>query len=237
MEEDRPRYEMLLPAERRGIRFFKGHAPIITGIPEADNATTITILRDPVSRIQSFCQHVSEGKSPHLVGRFPPGSFDLKTFLRSGLDELEDLQTKMLINSGSCADPRYLHELGVERAVEVALSNLCDKIAVFGLQEAYDESLILFADRLGWQLPVYVSRNIRSQGKRLNFDSHDIDRINALTVADRALYAKAKTYFEKNLSLSPNQRNRLRRLQLVNRHIMPPYEGLRTFFRKIVRGR
>ncbi|VAW65104.1 hypothetical protein MNBD_GAMMA09-2903 [hydrothermal vent metagenome] len=45
--------------EQKAIVLFTGHASILTGIPEADDITIITLLRDPVSLVKSFCQHVS----------------------------------------------------------------------------------------------------------------------------------------------------------------------------------
>ena len=78
------------------VRLFIGHAPLKTGIQIADYATMFTLLRDPVSRVKSFCQHVYEGKSKYLIDRFPPYSFDLDEFLDSGNHELSNLQAKLL---------------------------------------------------------------------------------------------------------------------------------------------
>ena len=61
-------------------RIVLGHAPITTCIKEADSATIITFLRDPVERVKSFCQHVYEGKSLHLKDSFPPELFNLMHF-------------------------------------------------------------------------------------------------------------------------------------------------------------
>ena len=95
---DVQRFNALPKEDRSGFRLFIGHAPIISGIEAADNAETITFLRNPVSRVKSFCNHVAEGKSPYLRDEFPPDRFDLDRFLDSGNNELSNLQTKMLIN-------------------------------------------------------------------------------------------------------------------------------------------
>jgi hypothetical protein len=47
---DMRRFNALPKEERDGYRLFLGHAPIISGIEAADDADTITFLRDPVSR-------------------------------------------------------------------------------------------------------------------------------------------------------------------------------------------
>ena len=48
------RFEALPASKRQSIRLFFGHAPLKTGLREADEATLITILRDPVRRVISF---------------------------------------------------------------------------------------------------------------------------------------------------------------------------------------
>ena len=157
------------------IQLFRGHAPIETGIPEADSAIIITILREPVDRVKSFCQHVSEGKSPHLVERFPQSTFNLDAFLSSGLDEISNLQTKMLINVGSCGDSTSLSNLGTGRAVTKAFNNLTQRVFLFGLQEKYDETLVFFAHHMNWNLPYYARRNVKSKHKRIVFSEQHIE--------------------------------------------------------------
>ena len=205
-EQDRERYEALRLNARDSCVLYRGHAPIETGIEAVDDALTITMFRDPVRRVKSFCQHVSEGKSPHLVGRFPPSSFNLDEFLESGLGELSNLQVKMMINCGSCEDSTRLNQLGGE-VVDVAIKHLHERVAIFGLLEKYDESLIQFADFLGWGLPVYAKRNVQDQKRLLVFEPRHIQQIEALNVADKALYEHASEVYQKRYSLSPPKKS------------------------------
>src|SRR5262249_50440355 len=55
-------YQLLDPSHRERIALVGGHAPRITGEAGIDTLPTVTLLREPVSRVKSFCQHVSEGK-------------------------------------------------------------------------------------------------------------------------------------------------------------------------------
>jgi hypothetical protein len=190
------------------------------------------MLREPVARVKSFCQHVSEGKSPHLVERFPMNSFNVSEFIESGLDELANLQTKMLINTSSCAAANLFDQMGADAAVELALKNLTEHIEIFGLQEAYDESLILFAERFGWGLPVYVKRNMKSAHQRLMFSKVDIQKIESLNDADLKLYAAAKNIFNEKYQLNESQKKRLKLQSRLNRSVMPTYEFFRQLPRK-----
>ena len=61
LEKDKGRYQKISASKRAQISLFSGHAPRITGIPEVDILPTIAFFRDPVERVKSFCQHVSEG--------------------------------------------------------------------------------------------------------------------------------------------------------------------------------
>ena len=131
------KYNSLPKDERDQIELFAGHAPIVTGINQADNATTITFLRDPVSRVKSFCQHVAEGKSPDYIVDFPPETFNLDEFLESGAWELSNLQSKMLINEPNSTPPVVFKYLSPSEAKDLALDNLFNKISFYGIQEYF----------------------------------------------------------------------------------------------------
>jgi len=212
-----------LPAERRArIRLFTGHAPIETGIPEADHDIEIvTMLRDPVARAKSLCQHVFEGKSSHLLERFPPDRFDLDAFLASGNEGLSNLQTKMLINHGKAAHPARLRALSGEQAVNLARHNLRERIACFGIQECFDESLVHLQQHFGWRAPLYASSNRGSPRKRLQFERRHLDRIAELNDLDLRLYQAARQLFLERLDKDALSQSRLRRLRAVQPFASP----------------
>jgi hypothetical protein len=132
--------------EKEKIVLITGHTPLTTGESELDRLPKITFLRNPVDRVKSFCQHVSEGKSEHLLREHPPERFDVDRFLDSGNPELSNLQTKMLLGRGSHHIDLDDPDLIVEKAAEV----LENKLVCFGLTECFDESLMLFRRTLGW---------------------------------------------------------------------------------------
>ena len=193
---DRKRLQAISESGKK-IALFTGHAPLITGIREADEALIITFLRDPVSRVISFCQHVSEGKTKYLRKEFPPESFNLDNFLRSGNHELSNMQARLLIEDKSAPASR-LDKITPSAAKEAALENLLSKVFRFGLQEYFDESLIVFADALNWSLPLYTSLNKKNTGKLLRFEKHHIDQITELNSIDIEIYRAAREYFLNN---------------------------------------
>lgn len=190
---DRQRFSEMPEATRRDIVLFSGHAPITTGIDEADNAAIITFLREPVSRVKSFCQHVAEGKSPYLLRDFPPGNFNLDKFLDSGNVELSNLQARMLV--GNVDVPDLFEQLSAEEARDKALDKLFGRVAYFGLQEFFDESLVLFSRKMNWRMPLYATRNRRNSGRQLQFEERHLWRIVELNAVDAELYRAAREKF------------------------------------------
>ena len=78
-------------------------------------------LRNPVSRVEFFSQHVSEGKSPYLKGHFLSSSFDLGVFLKSRNEELSNLQTKMLNKRASCISESLIRQMSTWEARDAVL--------------------------------------------------------------------------------------------------------------------
>ena len=210
------RFETLSSYDREQVKLFTGHAPIITGVDRADNATTITFLRNPINRVKSFCQHVSEGKSPHLIDNFPPETFSLDAFLASEDEELSNLQTKMLINQGSYASALAINNMSPSEAKGVALDNLFNKISHFGLQEYFDESLIIFSSAFNWRMPLYISKNIKSTNKLIQFEPHHLKRIAELNAIDMEVYEHAEEQFLRVINSTEFDKAKLQRFRFIN---------------------
>lgn len=192
---DLGRFTHLSEQEKGSIGLFTGHAPISTGISEADKALIITFLRDPVHRVKSFCQHVAEGKSPYLSSDFPPDGFDLDKFINSGNLELSNLQTKMLINDRESASSELIGRMSPSEARDRALENLFGKVSHFGLQEFFNDSLLLFWKALAWSPPAYSSMDNQASDELVVFKEHHLDHIKDLNSIDIEVYSAAKTRF------------------------------------------
>jgi hypothetical protein len=196
--DDIERFCALSQKERSNIELFCGHAPIETCIPEANSCNIITILREPVSRIISFCHHVFEGKSSYLQSDFPPGLFSLDDFLRSGNEELSNLLTKMLINSGCCESSYLLYSMTPPQARDLAVKNLINRICCFGILENFEESLRLFATRLKWRLPslLFKIRNVKDNRQQIQFTYEHIELIKKMNAIDIEVYKIAMAKFK-----------------------------------------
>lgn len=224
--EDSARFRTLDARRREKIRLFVGHAPIETRLSEADSARVITLLRDPVQRVKSFCQHVAEGKSSYLITQFPPDEFDLDTFLASGKQELSNLQTKYLsglfqVGNGVVNESPVTVDTSDERVLATALRNLTTRVHCFGLQEYFAESLIEFAAALEWRrMPTYYVQNTRNRRRLLEFKERHVRRIEELNALDVELYKAAKRLFVDRIAAPTFSQKRLAALRRWNR--LPP---------------
>jgi hypothetical protein len=198
---DARRYHRLKPPARRRLVICTGHAPRHTGLAAIDAMPTVTLLRDPIERVKSFCQHVSEGKSLAIHRGDAARAFDLDAFLASGRMQLANFQTRMLLGDEAYRLPLTTHSTLVESAVAMLETDL----ACFGLTEDFDRSLLLFRQVLGWdQMPVYRARNVRDTRALLNFEPHHLERIKALNEVDIAVYERARTeYYRRLAQLQP----------------------------------
>ena len=132
----------------RDIRLFTGHQ--FLGLHEAlrEPCLYFTLLRDPVERVLS--EYFYAFTYPHHAQReaIVSGRLGPIDFLTGPLHGRGDAQAQLL--AGRTRRP----------VLDAALANLADSIAVAGVAEEFDRSLLLIARRLGWAPPLYVARNV-----------------------------------------------------------------------------
>jgi len=210
IDQDTRRWNSLSEAKKRKKNLFLCHSPLVTGIDKADNAKIITLLRDPVNRIKSFCQHVFEGKSPYLKAKFPPSSFSLDDFLSSGELELDNLQVNILAGNAG-GGVRTLQGINGDELQDKAWEMLTRQIHCYGLLEEFDNSILLLRKKLGWKKdPLYVQVNKKSPTYRLEFKQHHLDKIVELNRLDITVYNMAKDYFREQIDKNIGQQELLR---------------------------
>jgi len=197
IEKDRQRWNELPGAKQQAKKLFLCHSPMVTGIDKVDRARIITFLRDPVSRVQSFCQHVYEGKSPYLKTRFTPFSFTANDLLHSGEQELDNMQVNVLAGTagGGSRDLQSIPSGG--ELLDLAWKALTEQVFCYGLLEQFDRTILLFKKSLGWtKNPYYVRVNKKSTARQLEFSTHDLEKIKELNLLDIALYERARSLFD-----------------------------------------
>lgn len=241
--QDEVKLNVYLSSGRIRPALFLGHKDFSIGIEAVDNAQKITLLREPINRVLSLCQHVYEGKECYMLNNFPPGSFDLDRFLSMGYGELFNLQTRSLLSQHGCSYEDLLTQESPENIVDLAFQTLLTKVTAFGLTEYFDESLMVFASKLNWRLPpVYVQRNQGDRRHSLAYDQRHIDRISEMNHLDLMLYERARKYFIEALESPLLNLEKLQNFRQLNETYqrlvkkMPPPEALPYPFKLIIKA-
>jgi hypothetical protein len=175
-------WNAIRPERRSRIRCVRGHLPYGQDLFAPRAMTCFTVLRDPVERVVSeyyFNLHQAGEKFHATLNR---DRVTLDHFVNSELSaEVHNAQTRTLASAKSGANPREL--------LELAVANLRERMAVVGISERLDETLLLCREILGWRRIVYRPINVNRRRPAL-------DRIAPATVAaieranslDRSLY-------------------------------------------------
>lgn len=172
-----------VPAEARVLR---GHLPY--GIRDLLPVPVqgITLLREPVDRLLS-----------HYYALVADGVLDPATPIEVALNDrgvfLDNLQTRML-----CGTLEPFGEVTGDMLTQ-AKANLTSSI-LFGLSERFDESLVLFKQRLGWASISYRRRRVNETRPRAEQLPADALRAATLVnVYDLELYRFARDLFERTI--------------------------------------
>jgi hypothetical protein len=154
----------------------------------------VTFLREPVDRVLSHYHGLLQRQGGPDDQPGPTADSLEEALVEMRLPQLNNLATRYL-----CGDPSPLGELPAS-AVEDAKTNLREFVFV-GLQERFDESLVLLARTLGLQIHPCVSANINVDRPGVD-DVPDEERELILehNRLDVELYAFARGFLEEALA-------------------------------------
>ncbi len=183
------------PAERRArYRLISGHFPYGVHEQVPGPHAYFTLLREPLDRVASFHAFVLRDPGHYLTRAMPPEQrVSLECFARKNTAAaIDNGQTRLLsgdwghVPFGACTT----------EMLERAKANL-RRMAVVGLTERFDESLLLLGQRFGWRHLGYRRQN-ETQGRQRGkpMDEGTREALFRLNVYDLELYAYAQSLFE-----------------------------------------
>ena len=164
-------------------------------------ATYVTLLREPLRRALSDYHYVTSTPG-HPIHRHVK-DMGLVEYFESGITgQLSNGQVRLLSGDHLPDDPGVPSNRTMERAdLERALAHLREGFTAVGVQERFDETLLLFHRRLGWRWPFYVRENVTSRSyHREDVAAADLERIRELNLLDIELYETVRTMFEAEIA-------------------------------------
>lgn len=163
-----------------------------------------TIIRDPIERVISQYYYVKRQPKHHLYNyAFKENNFSLAEYVEQGLStELNNGQVRILIGAGGFHKnfhTKYDIPFGKCEPwmLEEAKLNIEKHFVLCGLQEYFDESLVLMKKELRWNWDIgYVSQNITHRRKKgSELDSKTLKIIRDTNALDIELYDWVKANF------------------------------------------
>lgn len=157
----------------------------------------VTLLREPIRRALSDYHYVTSTPG-HPIHEHVK-DLSLVQYFESGITgQLSNGQVRLLSGDHLPDDTGVPSNRSMERAdLDKAQTHLRDRFAAVGVQERFDETLLLFRRRLGWRWPFYVRENVTTRPYRQeDIDPGDLDRIRELNLLDLELYESVRRTFD-----------------------------------------
>lgn len=203
------------------IKLIKGHIGfgLHEFLPQA--CSYITMLRNPIDRmisryyylreltprsyrdeiiltnfakdhtLEDFCREVWDNSMTRFIS-----GFDFKALFDLGADNYSILKLQTAKIQGNIPN----HEKSSVEMLEQAKKNLREYFTVIGLTEKFDESLILFNKKLGWENIYYTKRNVnKNKSPKEKISRSTLNCIEKYNELDIQLYKYAQELFEEQI--------------------------------------
>lgn len=217
-DSDFKRLSGLGPEALEGIRLIQGHTLLHNYDPPMMYSRPVrvfTFLRHPVTRLVSEYAFLKTWPETALYRFLNDNAVTFRDYLTSKCRELryrgKNPMTRLLSGCDFDLDgfPR--------QALDTAKRHLESVFGCFGLQERFDESLLLIGDCLGLQNVYYERRNVLAKGVKEDVGEADVQLALEKNAADMELYAFACELFAARVTAQGTGfAARVRRFRAVN---------------------
>jgi hypothetical protein len=189
-------FKQLDQAEKAEIKILMGH--MYFGLHEflPSPAKYITMLRNPIDRVVSYYHFVKKLSTHHDYELINENNISINDYCRLGRENMRNGQTRFLSNTKE-------FETCTQASLSEAKQNLRQHFAVVGIQERFNESLLLLQKKLGWKrMPFYYQRNTNrgNSYNQLEISPDTLATIKKYNQLDLELYEYANQIFEQELS-------------------------------------
>jgi Galactose-3-O-sulfotransferase len=192
------KFSALSNNKKKSIDILKGHMAFghHTSFLNPENVSYFTMLRDPISRIISNYYYILKLKTHHTHQKLIDNNYSLKEYVESGvIANTENMQVRLLSNKidtphGDCTPEMF----------SIAKENIENYFPIVGINEYFDETLLLLKEHYNWRTPYYARDNITGHGVKVkDLDIETIKTIKSYNALDIELYNWAKKRLEKQI--------------------------------------
>ncbi|MBI3509106.1 MAG: sulfotransferase family 2 domain-containing protein [Bacteroidetes bacterium] len=215
--------ETLEGRKKESVKILTGHVPFgAHEFIDGKNYEYFTLLREPIDRTISHYYQVLRTPQHHFAKQMAEKKYSLKQLMDSGdLLYVDNLQTRMI--SG---DLRIPYGSVNENTLQKALDNIEKHFSVVGLQNKFDETLLLIAEHYHWKFPWYRRQQISKNRVRVaDLDKTTLDSVIEYNRIDQKLFEIINQKMEATLREEGNdfkervekfRRRNLRFTKLIN---------------------
>lgn len=202
------RFMALPEAERQRFKLVYGH--LFYGIHRhiPGQSRYLTIIRHPVDRIIASYTFLSRKTKNRRHDIYKTSAVSWQDHLAERRDEIRQI-SRILGGDDELLKRRRMQALP-ENALETAIAHLENDFAMVGLQDRYDESLLMMRHVLNWQKPiVYVRQNVTTKRVTLaDLPADDRALIEKAAEIEMPLYEYAKKRFAAQVTAYPGDLER-----------------------------
>lgn len=195
-----------------GAKVIMGHFRYPDFINKTESIEFLTFLRNPVQRVISHYKYVASSKDPVHIQLIQQAE-SIEQFAL--LESQSNLQTKYL---SGYTDEEFLKDS--DSALVVAKENL--KNYLIGITELFDESIVLFKEKLNWKKAYYVPIN-KSKDDKLIISKELEKSIANSNKLDIKLYEFALSRFKKAINDFEDFDTELSTYKKENKHLKNNY--------------
>ncbi|WP_338733322.1 sulfotransferase family 2 domain-containing protein [Mangrovimonas cancribranchiae] len=195
--------------DRRQIRIIKGHVQF--GIHEKmiGSSQYFTFLRKPEDRIRSYYNYVKKRPHHRMYDTIFGNNMSFHEFVRDiNNNDIHNTQVQWI--SGIMSNNH--NEL-----LELALHNIEQHFSFVGLQEKFNESIILLGQLYGWGVPYYKFLNKGQYKRNVPIQQDTLDIIKEKNQGDYQLYNLIEKRFAKQVKEKPFMTLKMKQLELYNK--------------------
>lgn len=240
------RFMALPEVERRRFKLIYGH--LFYGIHRHVPGQTryLTVIRHPVDRIIASYTFLMRKTNNRRHDVYKTSGVSWPDHLTERRDEIRQI-SRIVGGDDDLLQKRRMQELP-DKALETAIAHLENDFAMVGLQDRYDESLLMMRYVLNWQKPVaYIRKNVTSKRIALaDLPASDRALIEKAAEIEMPLYEYAKKRFEAQVAAYPGDLDRdLARLREDNaryrsgiesvERLKAPLRALKQAFRRVIK--